>query len=74
MTSAKDHGFWADTLDVTTESELLRAPLMGHRQVTDAYLLTLAISKKGKLATLDGGVTTSLIDVELRTKHLEIVA
>jgi ribosomal protein L18 len=30
--------------------------VVGHRQVSDAYLLGLAIDKKGKLATLDRAV------------------
>jgi uncharacterized protein len=31
----------------------LRPRIVGHQQVTDAYLLGLAIHRKGKLATLD---------------------
>jgi predicted nucleic acid-binding protein len=30
--------------------------MQGHRQITDAYLLGLAIHNKGKLATLDRGI------------------
>jgi uncharacterized protein len=30
--------------------------LQGHRQITDAYLLGLAIHNRGKLATLDRGI------------------
>jgi predicted nucleic acid-binding protein len=30
--------------------------LTGHRQITDAYLVALAIHNKGKLATLDRGI------------------
>ena len=30
--------------------------LVGHQQVTDAYLLGLAIHKKGKLVTMNRGV------------------
>jgi uncharacterized protein len=30
--------------------------LFGHRQVTDAYLLGLAIKNKGRLVTLDRGI------------------
>jgi predicted nucleic acid-binding protein len=32
------------------------AALIGHRQITDAYLVALAIRNKGKLATLDRGI------------------
>ncbi len=50
------HRFWAETIpygDAVTE---LRERIVGHKQVTDAYLLGLAIHKKGKLATLDRGI------------------
>ena len=70
----KDHSFWADTLDVTNESQMLRAQLLGHRKVTDAYLLALTICNKGKLVTLDSGISTLLADKGLRKKHLEIIA
>jgi len=45
--------------------------LFGHQQVTDAYLLGLAIRKKGKLATLDRGILT-LAGAEL-SNNLEII-
>jgi predicted nucleic acid-binding protein len=32
-------------------------PLSGHRQITDAYLLSLAISHKGRLVSFDAGIT-----------------
>jgi hypothetical protein len=34
--------------------------LAGHQQVTDAYLLGLAMHKKGKLATMDRAVRALL--------------
>jgi hypothetical protein len=36
--------------------------LLGHQQVTDAYLLGLAIHKKGRLATLDASLSSLLSD------------
>jgi uncharacterized protein len=50
------HQFWADDLTVADAESRLAARLVGHQQVTDAYLLGLAMSKKGKLATLDRSV------------------
>ncbi len=32
------------------------AHLLGHRQLTDAYLLALAVHRQGRLVTLDGAV------------------
>ena len=36
--------------------------LVGHQRVTDAYLLELAIHKRGKLVTMDRAVRTLLPD------------
>jgi hypothetical protein len=37
--------------------------MLGHYQVTDGYLLGLAINKKARLATLDEGLA-SLLDAK----------
>lgn len=55
ITSLAGHEFWPDDL---TLGEALRAgvPLLGHRQITAAYLLALAASRGGVVATLDRGM------------------
>jgi toxin-antitoxin system PIN domain toxin len=55
MTSHKGHVFWPDALNLAHDGfdSMLIA---GHRQVTDAYLLLLASSKKGRLSTFDRSV------------------
>ena len=55
MTSHRGHVFWPDSLEYTHAvfDSLLIA---GHRQVTDGYLLLLAASKKGMLATFDRSI------------------
>ncbi len=53
------HRFWPDDICLTHEdypSDLL----VGHRQVTDAYLLGLAIHHGGRLVTLDAGLSELL--------------
>jgi toxin-antitoxin system PIN domain toxin len=50
------HHFWSE--DIGLAEALIpvgRRPL-GHQQITDAYLLGLAVHKKGRLATLDAGL------------------
>jgi len=56
LASGAGHQFWADDVSLTEAEFKFTGLLTGHRQVTDAYLLTLAIRKNGKLATLDRGV------------------
>lgn len=49
--SAEGHQFWAEDISITT---LLHPDVVTtHNQVTDVYLLGLAVHKGGKLATLD---------------------
>jgi len=50
------HSFWPDSIAVPEAISYVEHKLTGHRQVTDAYLLGLAIHRGGKLATMDEGV------------------
>ena len=49
--SAKGHEFWAG--DISLRNLLQQDAVLTHNQVTDLYLLGLAVHKGGKLATLD---------------------
>jgi len=54
------HQFWPDNLGLGDALRPFAERLVGHQQVTDAYLLALALRKKGKLATLDRGILSLL--------------
>lgn len=54
------HEFWPDSLDF---ADVDWKGVMGHRQVTDAYLASLARTRKGRLATLDRGLAALHPDV-----------
>lgn len=54
------HRFWVDEIGFTEAVNRFRGRLVGHQQVSDAYLLGLTIHKNGKLATLDQGVLALL--------------
>jgi predicted nucleic acid-binding protein len=51
------HQFWNDSLQLGEALERIPTPLTGHQQITDAYLIALAIHNRGKLATLDWGIS-----------------
>lgn len=51
--SAPDHVFWPNANSVTQLLPEIRARLIGHKQVTDAILLDLAIRNGGRFVTLD---------------------
>jgi uncharacterized protein len=50
------HRFWTEDIGVPEALAISGQRLVGHQQVTDAYLLGLALHKKGKLATLDSSL------------------
>jgi uncharacterized protein len=49
----KTHQFWPDSIALPDALAMLDKPVTGHQQITDAYLVALAIKNRGKLATLD---------------------
>ncbi len=54
------HTFWPD--DVPYDSASLRG-VIGHRQVTDAYLAAMARRRRSRLATFDAGFAASHSDI-----------
>jgi uncharacterized protein len=60
MIALSGHTFWPDDLPVNGLASFNSNALVGHRQVTDAYLIELAKRHKGKLATLDAGLADLL--------------
>ncbi len=73
MTNLRRHHFWPDDVDLADKKSASDLLLLGHRQVTDGYLVQLAIRHRARLATLDRNVGALLGDVALRKRHLEIV-
>jgi len=60
LTGHERHRFWPD--DRPFDRRTLRG-VVGHRQVTDAYLAALARRRRGALATLDRGLALLHPDV-----------
>jgi toxin-antitoxin system PIN domain toxin len=71
--AAKDHVFWPDQFPVAEAVAFTGVRLMGHQQVTDAYLLGLAIRRGGMLATLDQGIAALTEPKSAERKALEMV-
>lgn len=53
MIDLGQHEFWPDDLHCRSAQIIANGKMIGHRQVTDAYLLSLSMARDGKLATLD---------------------
>jgi len=65
------HVFWPDAVSLTDSARFTPALVSGHRQLTDLYLLGLAVHMRGALATFDrtipwkavAGATTDSLQV-----------
>ncbi len=49
----RGHEFWPDSISICEVELVDPERLSGHAQITDSYLLALAGSQGGKLATMD---------------------
>ena len=67
------HRFWRDDLTLAEAVEPFGERLVGHQQLSDAYLLGLAMHRGGKLATLDRAVLTLLPHDSLERDRIEVI-
>jgi toxin-antitoxin system PIN domain toxin len=51
--SGTNHEFWPDDVSLRDAAHLLPIHVQGPKQLTDLYLLALAVSKEGRLVTFD---------------------
>lgn len=56
-----DHAFWPDDVSLLDEAAIDFTRLHGHRQITDAYLLALAVRHGGVLVSFDAAVPMSAV-------------
>ena len=73
MTDQPQHEYWADAPEPLQVPTLTSAALVGRRQVTDAYLLGMAVLRRQCLATLDRGLLTFAQAGGL-SAHVELVS
>ncbi|MHB8449848.1 MAG: TA system VapC family ribonuclease toxin [Mycobacteriales bacterium] len=68
----KHHEFWSCSISLLDALAIDRARLHGPRQVTDAYLLALAVAKEGRFATFDRSVPVSAVH-GAKDRHLVVL-
>jgi toxin-antitoxin system PIN domain toxin len=66
FTGLPTHQFWSDDIDY---DHIPTRGVIGHRQVTDAYLVALAAKHGGVLATMDQGTAAIHSGVLLIPRH-----
>lgn len=67
------HLFWPNDISLL-DDDLFNVPnIRGYKQVTDVYLLGLAVKHGGRFVTFDGGVPLAAVK-SARKEHLEVIA
>ena len=69
----RHHSFLAQDMQIAEVISYCTGGLIGHRQVTDAYLLALALKSKRKLVTFDSGLKELLATGREREVHIEVI-
>lgn len=67
------HSFVALDFSFDAVLDVCTGGLVGHRQITDAYLLTAAMRAGMKLLTFDRGLGTLLASPAERSAHIEVL-
>jgi toxin-antitoxin system PIN domain toxin len=73
LTARHRYKFWPGTLTLDRATAPLKDRIVGHKQITDAYLLGLAIHKGGTLATFDQAIAALLPQSHPGRTSLEII-
>jgi hypothetical protein len=55
------HAFLVDDISILSATEICRARLSGHNQITDSHLLALAVRRGYRLATFDRDIRQLLL-------------
>ena len=56
-----DHAFWPDDVSLRDNQRFDFARVQGHNQITDMYLLALAVGHGGKLVTFDRAIALASV-------------
>lgn len=67
-----DHQFWPDDVSLRDGTHIELSRLHGPRQITDAYLLALAVAHGGCFVTFDGAVPLSAVP-GAEKQHLRVI-
>lgn len=61
VTERDDHAFWPDDISLLDERVINRERIFGPKQLTDIYLLALAVKHNGRLVTFDRAIPIAAV-------------
>jgi len=70
--SKTDHAFWPDDLSLRDNERIDLDRILGPNQITDAYLLALAVKHGGRLVTFDRGIALRAVR-NAEPRHLAMI-
>ena len=73
FTESGSHSCWSDDVSILDPTAVDASHLSGHREVTDTYLLALAVRHDGALATFDRTLRTPAVR-GFEKSHLTVLA
>jgi len=71
-TSTEYHRFWPDNLSLVGPDVVEWTSILGARQITDVYLLALAVHKGGRFVTFDRGIPLHAVQ-RASSEHLVVL-
>lgn len=61
LVARPDHAFWPDSISLLSGDRIDYSRVLGPRQLTDIYLLALAVENGGRLVTLDSSIPLAAV-------------
>jgi toxin-antitoxin system PIN domain toxin len=71
-TETEAHAFWPDDISLLDEQLIDRSRVLGPRQLTDIYLLALAVKHGGRLVTFDRAIPIAAVR-GAQARHLVVI-
>ena len=71
-TEAEGHIFWPDDISLIDEQLIDRNHVLGPKQLTDIYLLALAVKHGGRLVTFDRAIPIAAVK-GAQARHLVVI-
>jgi len=69
---AEWHEFWADDISLLDAGRVSWSAVLGSRQITDCYLLALAVRHDGRLVTFDRRISPAAVK-GAQPRHLSLI-